>query len=145
MEQSAFLKFPTASLKSTQTVIGATMRLYKTGGGGGPAVIKLSSCAWTRNTLTYTSSETLPQGTVSEGVTAVFPEESDMWAAIMLKAAMVQEARANGDHICFEVSGGPMDEPAVLSSELTSKPPQLLLEIQSLPKSEEEKKAAEIK
>lgn len=145
MEQNAYIKIPTNTIPSTASIIGATLRMYKTGGGGGPAVVKLASCSWSRNTLTYTASETLPQGTVSEGVTAVFPEESDIYAAIMLKAAMVQEARANGDHICFEVSGGPMDEPAVLSSELTSKPPQLLLEIQSLPKSEEEKKAAEIK
>lgn len=139
MEQSAFLKFPTTNIRSIDAVIGATMRLYKTGGGGGPAVIKLASCAFTRNTLTYTSSETLPQGTASEGVTAVFPEESDMWASIQLKSAVIQAARANGDHLCFEVTGGPKDEPAILSSELTSKGPELKLEIQSPPKTEAEK------
>lgn len=141
MEQSVYMKFPVTGIKATDTIIGATMRLYKTGGGGGPAMVKLASCAWTRNTLTYTSSEALPQQTASEGVTAVFPEESDMWASIQLRPALIQSARANGDHICFEVTGGPKDEPAVVSSELTSKQPELRIELQSPPKTQEEKDA----
>jgi len=141
MEQNAYLKFPTTQIPTTANIIGATIRLFKTGGGGGPALVKLASCAWSRSTLTYTASETLPGATVSEGVTAVFPEESDIWASVMLKPSVVQSARANGDHICLEVSGGPKAEPAILSSELTSKPPQLKIEVQSLPKTEAEKKA----
>jgi len=65
-----------------------------------------------------------------------------MWATIKLKASMVQAAKANGDHLCFEVTGGPKDEPAILSSELTSQPPQLKLLVQSLPKTEAEKEVA---
>jgi hypothetical protein len=145
MEQSMYIKFPVTGIKSTDNVIGATMRLYKTGGGGGPALVKLASCAWTRNTLTYTSSEALPQQTASEGLTAVFPEESDMWASIQLRPALIQSARANGDHICFEVTGGPKDEPAVVSSELTSKQPELKIELQSPPKTQEEKDAENAK
>jgi len=141
MEQSAYIKFPVSQIPATDTIIGATMRLFKTGGGGGPALIKLASCSWTRNTLTYSSSETLPQATVSEGVTSQFPEESDMWAAVQLKAAAIQSARANGDHLCFEVTGGPKDEPVIVSSELTSKQPELKIELQKPPKTEEEKKA----
>merc|ERR1719487_484638 len=141
MEQSAYIKFPVSQIPATDIIIGATMRLFKTGGGGGPALVKLSSCAWTRNTLTYSSSETLPQATVSEGVTSQFPEESDMWAAVQLKAAAIQSARANGDHLCFEVTGGPKDEPVIVSSELTSKQPELKIEISKPPKTEEEKAA----
>jgi len=92
--------------------------------------------------LTYTSSENLPQGTVSEGVSAVFPEESDIYATLKLKPTMINAAKANGDHICLEVTGGPKDEPVIISSELTSQPPQLKLEVQSLPKTEAEKAAA---
>jgi len=91
--------------------------------------------------LTYTASENLPQGTVSEGVSARFPEESDIWTTLKLKPSMIQAAIKNGDHICFEVTGGPKDEPAIVSSELTSQPPQLKLEVQSLPKTEAEKEA----
>merc|ERR1711939_78009 len=141
MEQNAYLKFPTTQIPTTANIIGATIRLFKTGGGGGPALVKLSSCAWTSNTLTYSSSETLPQATVSEGVTSQFPEESDMWAAVQLKAAAIQSARANGDHLCFEVTGGPKDEPVIVSSELTSKQPELKIEISKPPKTEEEKAA----
>jgi len=141
MEQSAYIKFPVSGIPGIDTIIGANLRLFKTGGGGGPAIIKLSSCTFTRNTLTYTSSETLPQATVSEGVSAEFPEESDMWASIQLKAAMIQNARANGNHLCFEVTGGPKDEPAIISSELTAKPPELKVELQAPPLTQEARAA----
>merc|ERR1711934_1048544 len=56
MTQNSYLKFPTSTIKSTDSVIGATLRLYKTGGDSGPVVVKLSSCSFKRSTLTYTSS-----------------------------------------------------------------------------------------
>jgi hypothetical protein len=144
MTQNSYLKFPTSTIKSTDSVIGATLRLYKTGGDSGPVVVKLSSCSFKRSTLTYTSSHKLTnkQPTASTGASSKFPSASDVWVGIKLKAAVIQSARASGDHICFEVSGGGKSKPVILSSELTGKKPELKLEVQSPKPTAAAKKAA---
>jgi len=145
MEQEAFIKFPTSTIKATDAIIGATLRLFKLGGGGGPAVVKLASCGFSRNTLTYTNSKKLAESTASTGASAKFPEEKDLWVTIKLKGEVLQSARSNGDHLCFQVTGGPKSEPAIFSSELTANKPELKVEVKKPPPSEADKakKAAE--
>merc|ERR1711924_16979 len=54
-------------------------------------------------------------------------KEEKQWVDIKLKADAVQSTRLQGNHICLQISGGPSDAPAIISSELTDNKPQLIL------------------
>merc|ERR1711988_762514 len=125
LEQSTFIKFPTDKLKASDQIIGAALRLYKTGGKGGSAEVELSACSFERNTLTYTSSRKLAQGDDIKEQSGGFPSGTNEWVAIKLKPAVLQSARSQGSFICLEVSGGPKTEPSIFASELTSNKPEL--------------------
>lgn len=117
-EQDAFIKFPTTTLRGTDTIIEAHLHLFKYGGFGGPAVVKLASCQWSRNEITFTNSRALSGQRVSVGITSKFPDEQEQWVSIKLKAELLQNARVAGDHLCFEVLGGPAVSALVISSEM---------------------------
>jgi len=129
-EQTSFIKFPVSSIKSQDTVIGATLRVHKDGGAEGPVIVKVASCSWSRDTITYTNSQDYAGDTISEGSGAVFPEANNVWVAVSLNAAAVQKARLSGDHVCIQVSGGPAEAPVVFSSEMTTKQPELKVMVQ---------------
>jgi histone H1/5 len=148
MEQQAFIKFPTSSLKSTDTITGAAIRIYKTGGGEGPVTVTLSSCEFKSESLTFTSSAKLTKkGQVVSDGSSNLPSESNMHVSVKLASAKIQAARSSGDHICLRVSGGPKDAPAVFASSRTSNKPELVLQVQSAPAtaSQKAKKATEKK
>merc|ERR1712072_606408 len=73
-EQSAFIKFPTKILRKKDVIVGGRLRLFKYGGYGGPAIVKVTSCQWSRGTITYTRSLGLGGTRVSTGITARFPD-----------------------------------------------------------------------
>jgi len=128
-EQYAFMKFPTRVLRSADTVVEGKLKLFKYGGYGGPATVKISSCNWSRGRLTYTRSLGLIKQRVSTGVTSKFPDAQNTWVEIKLRGDILNGARLAGSHICLVVEGGPAQSPCIISSELTRQAPELLLDV----------------
>jgi len=129
------MKFPLDKLTGSDTIVGAALRVYKQNAGTGPATIKLASCSWDRQTLTYSKAENLAQVVCTESVGTVFADAENLWLSFKLKASMIESARAKGDHVCFEISGGTGDTaaPIELASDLSSNKPELKLEVQKKP------------
>jgi len=112
------------------TIIDAFLRVFKYGGYGGPAIVHLASCQWSRGGITYTSSLNLAKERVSSGVTSRFPDDQGYRVKIQLKADLIENARLAGDHICLKLSGGPPQSAVILSSELNrQQAPELLLDV----------------
>jgi hypothetical protein len=123
-EQDAYIKFPVVSLSPTDVITDATLRVFKFGGGEGPAIVKLSSCAWSRESITYSIAQDFAAKTVST-TTAMFPDVKDVWVRIPLDGNAIQEARLAGDSVCLRLSGGPASDPVILSSEMTASKPEI--------------------
>jgi len=129
-KQEGWMKFPTPLLKGPDTIIDAFLRVFKYGGYGGPAIVHLASCQWSRGGITYTSSMNLAKERVSSGVTSKFPDKQGYWVKIQLKADLIENARLAGDHICLKLSGGPPQSAVILSSELNrQQAPELMLDV----------------
>jgi len=143
---TAYMKFPLDQLTGSDTIVGAALRVYKQNAGTGPATIKLASCSWDRQTLTYSKAENLAQVVCTESVGTVFADAENLWLSFKLKASMIESARAKGDHVCFEISGGTGDAaPIELASDLSSNKPELKLEVQKKPPTAAEIAAAKAK
>jgi hypothetical protein len=128
-QQHIFLKFPTTQLKDGDTIMDAHLRMFKYGGEGGPVRVYTSSCQWTRGKITFTTSQNLAFERVSRGTDAVIPDDTGVWTKIELKGDAVERARVQGNDLCLSVQGGPSVNPAVISSELTTQAPQLMIQI----------------
>lgn len=143
-QMNSFLKFPQSTLKESDVIMEAVLRLYKFGGGSGPIVVHSASCEWTRTDITFTIAELNPGGLSLEKATvgsndAVFPEGEKEWIDVKLHGDVVQNARIQGDHICFRVSGGPAEDFVTLGSENSNEKPELILYVKPGPTAEEEK------
>jgi hypothetical protein len=114
--QAAFFKFPLRELGADIYVMTASLRLYKLGGPSGPLGVKVATCAWSRNDITYTNSLKYA-GQQINVKQEYFPANSDVWVDIVLDPTMFQEARLAGEFVCFEVYGGSSAAPVVLGSE----------------------------
>lgn len=137
-EQNAFIKFPMSTIKADDAIASAKLRVFKVGGSEGPAIVKLSSCAWSRDSITFTNSQKAAGKIVSVGNSANFPALNDDWVTIELNKDEIQSARG-GEHICFQISGGPSESPVVIASELAGdKQPQLSLQVQMNTQNKEE-------
>jgi len=69
---------------------------------------------------------------VSVGLDNIIPNANGDWFEIGLRADVLQNNRLNGDHLCLQVSRGPADTNADISSELTDWPPTLELEVREV-------------
>jgi len=127
-QQRGYIQFPTTTLKPDDVIVEARIKLYKFGGIDGPAVIKIATCGWDRDTLTFTKAQDLGGATLSEGDDAKFPT-GKKWLEIKLDATHIQAARLAGDTICLEVGGGPADSAIILGSELSANRPTLVVEV----------------
>jgi hypothetical protein len=130
--QITYIKFPVATLPSTQTIVAAHLRLYKTAGGESPIVVKTSKCTWKRPDITYDNSRQLvveSESPITQGH-AIFPATNNVWVDVKLDGNTIEQARQSGS-ICLQVHGGSEHEAVVLSSELTSNPPTLGIQTSS--------------
>merc|ERR1711966_262777 len=127
-QQRGYIQFPTTTLKPDDVIMEAKIKLYKFGGVDGPAVIRIASCGWDRDTLTFTKAQDLGGAQLSSGDDAKFPT-GRKWFHIKLDASHIQAARLNGDTICLEVGGGPADSAIILGSELSANRPTLVVEV----------------
>jgi len=129
-ERQAFVKFPLKTLRNKDTIAEAELKLFKYGGLGGPAIVKISSCQWERSEITYTNSRELAKDRVSSGITSKFPDEQRVWVTIKLKPDLMQNARVWGDHVCLQITGGASNSPTIISSEMSSQQaPELILRV----------------
>jgi len=133
-KMNGYLKFPQSTLRSSDAIVEAKLKLYKFGGGTGAIRVFTASCEWDRKDITYTMAEVNPGGlALADAVygddTAIFPAGSEEWLEVKLHGDILNNARIQGNHICLRISGGPADpnDAVIIASELTDKKPELVL------------------
>merc|ERR1711998_4296 len=135
-EDDSFLKFPCNHLKEADSIVegGASLMLYKFDKSpASPVAVHAASCAWNRETLTFTQEIRMPTEVISKDnqkfidTSKMANNADDRWFNIKLDGAAVQKLRLAGETLCFKIMGGPAEETVVLGSEMSKQRPILKL------------------